>query len=442
MKRLLEELKRRNPLPDGAIPVGIGLVVTGLATYVVFSVAANALDEDAYAALGVLWALLFTVGNGVMQPLEQEVARAVADRRARGIGAGPIIRRASIIGLCFTVALTVATLLVAPWLIDNLFDGNSVLVVAFILGLLGFCIGHLVRGTLSSHGRFPAYGVFFGVDGVVRPLLGGILAVLGVTTLGLWGGVIAVAPFIASAVALRGQHGLVEPGPDASWTELTQKLGWLLLGTGSTALLINGGVIAVELLATPSQEAAAGIFLSGLLIARVPLFLFQAVLAGLLPKLSHLAGLDLFDEFASVLRRLCVALLALGIVAIAGAALVGPAIVDTFFAGDGVLGPRDLGLLTTFAVVLMVGVAEGQGVIALGGHGRMALGWLAAVIVFIGVTAAGRDLFLRVETGLVAAAAVAAVWQLVCVVERLRHHAHGGAELDLADAVAELPAQP
>ena len=64
-------------------------------------------------------------------------------------------------------------------------------------------------------------------------------------------------------------------------------------------MLINGGVIAVELLATPAQEAAAGIFLSGLLIARVPLFLFQAVLAGLLPKLSHLAGLDLFDEFAS-----------------------------------------------------------------------------------------------------------------------------------------------
>jgi O-antigen/teichoic acid export membrane protein len=440
--KLVEQVKQRNPLPDGAIPVGIGLVVTGLATYAFFSIAANALDEDAYAALGVLWALLFTVGNGVMQPLEQEVARAVADRRARDIGAGPIVRRASTIGLCFTAALTVVTLAAAPWLTDKLFDGNAVLVIAFILGLLGFCVGHLVRGTLSSHGRFPAYGVFFGVDGVVRPVLGACLAVAGVTALGLWGGLVAIAPFVASAVALRGQRGLAEAGPDASWTELTQKLGWLLVGTLSSALLINGGVIAVELLATPAQEAAAGIFLSGLLIARVPLFLFQAVLAGLLPKLSHLAGLDLFDEFASVLRRLCVALLGLGVVAIAAATLLGPAIVDTFFAGDGVLGPRDLGLLTTFAVVLMVAVAEGQGVIALGGHGRMALGWLAAVVVFVGVTASGHDLFLRVETGLVAAAGVAAVWQLACVVERLRHHAHGENELDLADAVAELPAQP
>ena len=39
-----------------------------------------------------------------------------------------------------------------------------ILLLAFLIGLLGFCAGHLVRGALSSHGRFKAYGVFFGVD--------------------------------------------------------------------------------------------------------------------------------------------------------------------------------------------------------------------------------------------------------------------------------------
>src|SRR5690606_22776757 len=160
--------------------------------------------------------------------------------------------------------------------------------------------------------------------GVVRPIGAVVLAVAGVVAVGWWGAVVVVAPFVAAAATLSGQRGLLTPGPEAPWAELTRALGWLLLGSTSTALLINGGVLAVELLATPEQEAAAGVFLSGLLVARIPLFFFQAVLASLLPKLSHLVGRQLYGEFGAALQRLVVAVLAVGAVAVVVALAIGP----------------------------------------------------------------------------------------------------------------------
>ena len=55
---------------------------------------------------------------------------------------------------------------------------------------------------------------------------------------------------------------------------------------------------------TEAEKDAAGRFLPGLVIARIPLFLFQAVQAALLPKLSALAGAGLHGSFRKGLWRL------------------------------------------------------------------------------------------------------------------------------------------
>ena len=291
--------------------MGVGLVVNGAATYVFLGIASRTLDEAAYSAVGVFWALMFAVGNGIMQPLEQEVARAVSARRAEGIGAGPVVRRAVAIGAAFSLVVAV-TVLAGHRLFDAAFNHDNMLVVAFVIGLIGFGAGHLTRGTLSSHHRFPAYARFFAVDGIARVVLAGILAVMVVSTAGPFGLVMAITPFLAVAAALAGQHHLVEPGPEAPWSELTRNLGWLLLGTASISMVVQGGTIAVQILAGPDQQGAAGQFLNGLQTARIPLFLFQAILASLLPKLSRQAGAGHYDEFVVGLRRLVLAILAFG----------------------------------------------------------------------------------------------------------------------------------
>lgn len=418
----------------------MGLAISGVATYAFFAISSRMLAPGDYSNLGVLWSLMFAVGNGIMQPLEQEVARAVSDRRANGIGPGPVIRRAITIGASFTLIVVVAAIVTHRVLLDHYLGSDGSLLVAFALGLVAFCAGHLTRGVLSSHHRFRNYSYFFSVDGIARVLLAGGLALAGVKAVGPYGLLLGVTPFIGIIAALFRQHGLMAPGPEAPWSELTKALGWLLMGTVSLSLVIQGGTIAVGILATPSEEQAAGVFLNGLQTARIPLFLFQAILASLLPKLSRLASTGGFDEFARSLKRLVGVILGLGVITTIVAAALGPLFISIVFGSETVLGSRDLALLSGSFILIMATICVDQALIALSSHSRMALGWLIALVVFVVVIALGDDLFLRVELGLLAASVTAFAWMTVWLVEHLRHHGRVH-ELDLAEAVAEFPAQ-
>jgi O-antigen/teichoic acid export membrane protein len=416
------------------------LGISGAATYVFFGASSRALDAASYSALSVMWGLLYAVGNGVMQPIEQEVARAVSERRAKGIGAGPIIRRAAMIAAVLSVVVLVVGLPLAAVLLEPLIGRNRGLQVAFLMGLVGLAVAHLARGVLSSHHRFRNYAKFFGTEGISRALLALLLAIVGVEAVGAYGILLAVTPFLGVGVALFRQRDLVEPGPEAPWNEITRALGWLLMGTVSLSLLIQGGTIAVGWLATDDQQEAAGVFLNGLQTARIPLFLFQAVLASLLPKLSRLAGLGEYGAFQHQIRRLVAAILSLGVVTTVAAALVGPIFVEVAFGSEVALGGRDLALLAASFIIIMASMVLDQSLIALSSHSRMAMGWLLALVVFVVVIALGDDLFLRVELGLLVASVTALGWMGLMLRSRLRHHARVH-ELDLAETVADLPVQ-
>lgn len=417
----------------------MGLGVNGLALVAFLAVAGNALPKDEYSLVVAFWSALYALGNGVMQPLEQEVARAVSARRANGLGPGPVVRRAAAVGAAFTLVLCLVALIGHSFLLDRYFKGNVWVEVAFIIGLCGFALAHLARGTLSSHGRFSAYALFFSVEGLSRLVGGLVLVALAVRSAEAFALLLALAPFAAVAVAVSRQRGLLEEGPPAEWAELTRALGWLLLGIASLSLLLQASTMAVNLLAGDSDAQAAGQLGTALLIARTPLFLFQAVLASLLPRLSHLAAEGRYREFAANLRRLVAAIAGAGALAVVVSAALGPWILEKVFNSGG-LGARDLAMLAGASVLLMIAVTFDQALIALSGHSRMAIGWLVALLTFVAVTAAGRDLFLRVELGLLAGAAVAVVWMYAWLIERLRHHAHAE-EVDLAEAAAEIPLQ-
>jgi O-antigen/teichoic acid export membrane protein len=435
----LARARELNPLPEGALSVAVGLVVSGVSTYVFLGVAHRRVSEADYSALVVLWTAMFAIGNGIMQPLEQEVARAVSDRRARGIGPAPVIRRAAVVGFTFMCAVAVLAIATHSLVIDKWFDGRVVLSAALIVGLFGFCAGHLSRGVLSSHRRFRAYARFFMVDGLTRVALVVLLFGLGTTAVGAYGVAMAVSTFVGVAAALAGQRHLMEPGPEAPWAEVTPKLGWLLLGTGMLSLVVQAGTIAVETLAPADKVGAAGQFANGLTTARIPLFLFQAVLASLLPKLSRLAGVGSLDEFVVTLRRLVGLVLGVGVVTTVVAAVVGTPVIDRIYGGRTDLTSRDLALLAAAFIIIMATICLDQALIALNGHSRMAFGWLASFTTFVVVTALGSDLYLRVELGLLAAGVVAFTWMSACLVERLRAHAPIE-PVSTAEALAEIPA--
>jgi O-antigen/teichoic acid export membrane protein len=396
---------RSRPLPPGTGSVGAGLVLNGLCTYASLVVARGSLSDESYAAFAVLWGLLLILGPGLFQPLQQETARAASIRAADGVGARPVLEKAAAIGMVAYAVVVVVT--VVGWRsgLDRLLDGDVVLLGALLLGLAGYMGSELARGVLAGRARFGAYGRSLTTEGVVRLAAVAAVAAIGVASPGP--AAIAVAlSFAAGAVAcLVTPPPFAGPGPGARWSELTPALGLLLTMSLSEAFLLNIGPAAIAVLSDDATDP--GRFLNALVIARVPLFLFQAVKIALLPSLVRSAAIGDLHHFSDDLRRLVGAVLALVVVGIAGAAVIGPTIVELLFADT--VSSTDLTLLATANGTSMLVSTLGVGLVALGRHR------LAAVSLLVGVSTFGLALaipvqpFLRIELALCAAFAASGV---------------------------------
>ena len=209
-----------------------------------------------------------------------------------------------VLGLMLVIGVIVALVLARGVVESRLLRGSDQLFIALIVVLIGFAIMSLARGVLSGNGRFGRYGLVVGVDGAARVALALLIAAIGYGTLGWFGVAFCVAPFVASIAGLVGAKRLAEPGPDAPMSELSTAIGWLLLGSTFAQALSYSAYIGASILATRSQDAELGAFIAGLFIARIPLLLFQAVQAALLPKLAGLLGHGRIAEFRHGLRRL------------------------------------------------------------------------------------------------------------------------------------------
>jgi O-antigen/teichoic acid export membrane protein len=387
--------------------VGAGLLVLGLTAYVFFVVSARALGPERYSSLSVLWTLVFFAAPGFLCPLEQEVSRAVSARRALGIGGGPVVRRAAVLGGALAAGLALVTLALSGTLLDHLFDHQVLLLVGLVVSLPVYAALHLTRGALSGTGRFSAYGALLAGDGLLRVVAAIVLAVVGVSTAGPFGLLIGGASGVMLLAVLARQQGLLEPGPEAPWSELSEALGWLLLGSVLAQAFVNASVPLVKVLADAGEDAIAGQFQAGLIITRVPLFLFQAVQASLLPKLAGYAASGQFVDFRNGLRKLVIAVIAIGVAATIGAFAIGPFVLRVAFGSEfDKLGNADLGYLSLAGACFMLSTALSQALIALRGYPKVAAGWAVALVVFALGTALGHGLLTRVELGLVAGSAV------------------------------------
>ncbi len=428
----------RLPVPEGTIPVGIALLIAGIATYAFFKIGNEAVGGDeAFAPITALWFATFALAPGFFLPLEQELGRALAHRRAIGQGTGPVVKKVVQLGIGLTVAVVTVIAITSPLIASQLFAGNWSMVAALALAFAAYGPAHLARGVCSGSGRFRSYAIIMGSDGVIRILLCVALALVGVTAVGAYALAVAAAPLFAVVYVYRRGNLATDDGPPASWGEVTPNLGWLLLGSVFAASLLNAGPIAVGLLAAEDQDTAVTQFGQGVLLARIPLFLFQAVQAALLPRLSRLAAQGALDEFRAGLKRLMAVVFVVGVVGTSGAFLLGPWALELVFDAD--LTGRTLALLAFSSACYMVALATAQAVIALKGHALVALGWSLGAAAFIVATFLGGDeVFRRVEIGLLASSITA----MISFAVALHHQLRAGVVPDqdsLMDAITDMP---
>jgi O-antigen/teichoic acid export membrane protein len=147
-------------------------------------------------------------------------------------------------------------------------------------------------------------------------------------------------------------------------------------------------------------------FANAVLLARVPLFLFQAVQAAMLPRLARLAALGDATEFRDVLRRLFVLVGGVGVTGVVGAFIAGPWVLELVY--DGGIDRRTITLLAFGSAAYMLAAACAQSVLSMSGHVFVAVGWVLSFATFAATAAwSSDDLFLRVELALIASALVA-----------------------------------
>jgi len=428
---------KKVPVPEGTWAIGAGLVVVGLSAYGFQILAAKRLSNDDYNALNVLWAMVFVLTPGLFQPLEQEVGRAVAARRAQGVGGGPLVRRAALLGGMLALGVAVIAAIAFRPIVDHLFDGRAWLLAGLFVAIFFYYVAFITRGTLSGNGRFRAYGLMQGSEGTVRIVACLALFVIGVRSAGLYGIALAAPPLFAVAISLRGEKNLMLPGPDAPYSELSGALAWLLLGSVLAQGLSYASVFGVNLLATSSQKDVASHFITGLFVARIPLLLFQAVQAALLPKLAGLASEGKIDDFRVGMHRLVGVVVALCVTGTLGATLLGPWAGKKLFADKWNLANRDMFLLTLAATAFILALTLAQGLIALKAYKQNACAWIVGIVVFVVTVALGNDLILRNELGFLAGGAAATTVMATLLIPRMRG---GGATLqDLVEVVEHEP---
>jgi O-antigen/teichoic acid export membrane protein len=424
-------------LPEGTASVGVGLFIAGISAYVFFKIGQQALGQDGFKPIVAMWFIAFALIPGFFLPIEQEVGRALSHRRAIGQGGRPIVKRVLQITVIIFVALCVIVIALSSQINSNLFDGNGVVTWCLLLSLATYAPMHLARGICSGNARFGSYSLIIGLDGAVRVLSCAALWITGVTNIGAYALTIALSPVVGILIAAFTGKLKTEPGPEASWAEVTPNLGWLLVGSLFAAALVNAGPITVDILGHNAPPERVTQFGNAVIFARIPLFLFQAVQAALLPRLARLAAQRKLSEFKRGLKQLLILVTSVGVFGTIGAFAIGPWALTLVYEGG--IDRRTMTLLAFASALYMLALALAQAVIALSGHARVAGGWSAGFVTFAVVAwLSSNDLYLRVELALVASSLIS----LAVFIISLKQKMSGEAMFDdasIIDALAERP---
>ena len=424
---------KRSTIPEGTLSIGIGLLVAGVTIYIFFKIGQQALGQEKFKPLVSLWFVMFAIAPGFFLPIEQELSRAVAHRRALNQGVGPVVKKVALLCVVTIVFLLALILLLSPMINDNLFEGNVIITVSLAIAIVTYGALYFTKGLSSGLGKFSAYGFIVGADGAIRVLACTALLLLGVTQLSAYSLIIVITPIIGVMIVLLAGQLKTESGPPATWSEITENLVWLLGGSIFAAALVNAGPLTVDLLGDSQDAIRVTQFGNAVLLTRVPLFLFQAVQAALLPRLTRLAARGDLVEFKIGFRRLVVLVIGVGVFGTIGAFLFGPFFLDLVYGGG--IDRRTLTLLALASAIYMMALAIAQAVIALRGHRLVALGWLLSFLSYVLCAwKVSQDLFLRVEVALVVSSTVA----LVSFALSLRALLKSGATVDIESVTTAI----
>ncbi|HZN46014.1 MAG TPA: hypothetical protein VFB71_00195, partial [Ramlibacter sp.] len=273
---------------------------------------------------------------------------------AHGRAAWPAIRGMLRMAAVIVGATCALLVLAAPWLVPTILNGHWGLFAALVLSVVTFAGLYLTRGVLGGHQRFRGYAATLAAEGLTRLVPLAALEFLGTPSAvsiglifaagGAWG-------MLAGLPSLRNVPRVHDAAAGAP-PRLGRSFGLLLTSSMLTQVMANTApVIAVSRL--PADPALGAVLASAFVLARIPLFVFSPVQTILLPRLVKAVVANDSAAMRAQLSRALAAVAVLGAAGIAGAALLGDWVLESFFGARTALPGWMLPALAAGTVLMM-----------------------------------------------------------------------------------------
>lgn len=376
--------------------MGAGLVVVGIAGYVFLALAGHAFSTADAAALASFYLIVSIVGPGVFVGLEQETSRSTSAWLARDRRFGIVARHAALVGAALLAVVAVALLLIGPLLTDKALSGQWGLFAAIFVAVSAAAAMYLVRGLLGGMQRFGGYAATLTVEGLVRLLLCVTVVVLGnpdATWYAITFGVGTVLAVAAGLPWLRHPHaGAVPDTVDtvdtiddaASLRAMARRLVLMVAAAFGFQLVANLAPIVVTAKLGAADTATAAAFASAFVLVRIPVLLFAAVQAMLLPALTKAATVGDFATVRATLGKFLAAVAVIGTPTVLLALLIGPEAVELLFGAKVRLPSGVVGLLAIGTVLVLTTQVLMPALLALGKHRIVTMAWALGTVVLVG----------------------------------------------------------
>lgn len=430
----------RLPAATSARWVALGAVASGVLTYVLLFVVGRAVGPASFAQFNGFWAAVVVTSAGLFLPLEQAVARRVAasspDRSGRSGRSAPPSDRPQ--GLAYALAGAVTVLGVPMLAVLTGGSGALPVTTAFLAAALGWAWQFPARGELAGAGLLREYAGVVVLEGALRVVGVVLLAIGGAQDPGWYALVVAGAGVGAGAAARHwarsarpsvGVRGAPEPAPVddtlapgaarppavGAHPPLAREVGGIAAALLSMQALLNSGNLVGAALADGPAPALAGSLVAALAIVRAPVFVQQLAQAAYLPRIAsaHHRGDD--ASVRRTVRTLAAAVVCVGVLAVSGAALLGPWLVAVSF-GPGFDVTRGTAALLALAVASYLAAAVANDVaVALGRYPEAARAWVLGLLVAVVCAVVLEDVTLRVAVPMLAGCATALVLLLAVV---------------------------
>ncbi|WP_431837332.1 hypothetical protein [Cellulomonas sp. Y8] len=356
--------------------VGLASLVAAAAGYLVLLVAARVLTPAENADFLAFWGLLFFC-FGVLGGLQNETTRAVHVALAAP-GQAPRGPRALRAGLLVGSALALALLVTAPlWGRAVLGPRPWPLVGVVAVSVLAFAGHAAVAGSLAGGGAWATYARLVGSESVVRLVLTGVAAAVGLGTTGMAAGAgFAAATWLgfsaAPAVRAARSRRVGVSGRQFAGTAVQA-----MAGTAASAALVVGFPVLLRVTTPADAYALAAPLLMAVQLTRAPLLIPLNAYQGV--AITHFLAHR--DRGARPLLQVAAVVLAVGAVGAGAAAVVGPWLMAAVLGPDYRVPGSVLAGLTASACALALLTLTGAAVLALGRHRAYAAGWLVATAV-------------------------------------------------------------